>query len=135
MRAWKELDPILKSAAILIVFFILLLVTGKLFVPLQAVDHENNYVWPPMIYSIFVMLQFLIRTYSQKKGTRILGTTILLISLIVFVAPVILGWSEVYKHALHACGGNSLRAAFSVLYVAPLMGGLLFLMLIFGGKM
>ncbi|MDO8728929.1 MAG: hypothetical protein Q7K26_03475 [bacterium] len=131
---WNNLKNWHKSIIILVISFVVLYILGRLFVPIQTVDHPENYKWPPLIYSIFLVLPILIIKYSQRKFLKIITSIILGIFLLIIIVPLVSNWSEFYGNALQS-SGNPLTAIFSVLYVMPLMGGLIALMLLFGGSM
>ena len=110
--------------------------------PLDLVDHPENYKWSPLIYSIFLILPLLIIKYSQREHLRTTAKIIIGIFLFVIIGPFIflpfMGpelnglWSEVYNSYLTASSGNYLIALFSLLYNIPLAGGFLFFLALVG---
>lgn len=115
-----------KSVLILIIFYISIYALGKLFVPVEVLDHEENYKWPPLIYSAFFVLPRLIDRYAGKRYVRAIARLIFGIFFLFTFLPLLANFSVFYANA-YSLSGNSLIALFSLLYMAPLNGGIVFL--------
>jgi len=118
-----------KTIFILIVFYVSLYVLGKLFVPVQVLDHAENYKWPPLIYSVFFVLPILITRYAERRYLRVIAKFIAGLFFLFTFFPLLANWSVFYANA-YGLSGNLVTAIFSVLYAAPLNGGLVFLSLL-----
>lgn len=130
---WNNLKNWQKSIIIIFISLFILCISGKLFVTIGS-SGNGKYVYVPLIYSIFLVLPILVIKYSNRKALKIVASIILGIFLLIILVPIIFNWSEFYGNALSS-SGNPFAAIFSLLYVMPLMGGLITFMILTGSTM
>lgn len=131
---WKKLERWQRSVVVLAVFYASLYTIGRMFVSIDTIDYVENYKWPPLLYSMFMVLPVLLIRYSRRTIVRWAAGGILVLFMLVIIVPTALHWNEFYGNCLRS-SGNTFVALVSVFYVAPLIGGFLALMMILGGIM
>jgi hypothetical protein len=129
---WNDLKNWHRAIIIFFVSFLAIYFLGRLFVPIQVVDSFENYKWPAIAYSVFLVLPILILKYSHKKFVKIFATVVAVVFLLIVLLPTILNWSEFYKNSI-SLSRNTIFATLSILYVAPLNGGLILVSILSGG--
>jgi hypothetical protein len=132
MNMWNNLKIWQKILSIYTISFVILYVLGRLFVPIQALDNLENYKFPPFLYSTFLILPILLMKYSYRKSTKVIASIILSFFLLFVLFSVFFILSEVSDSNL-GFSSNPLTWIITLLYTAPLMGGIVLAVMMFGG--
>lgn len=131
---WNKLKNWQKSIIILLAFIIIFYILGKLFVPIDLIG--QTYIYPPIIYAIFIVLPILVIRYSDKKALKILASIILGICLLIILVPLLqMIWDYLSGSIYSPLSDNPLATIFSFLYLQPLKWRFITLLILFGGTM